>query len=76
MLEVERRRWKWAGVKEQHVREHLGMSPTRYYQVLNHLLDDPAALEADPQLVNRLRRLRTQRSRGRSARPGGWNLAR
>lgn len=73
VLEVERRRWKFAGAKEQHVLEHLGWNPTRYHQVLNHLLDRPEALAADPQLVNRLRRLRDQRSRARSARRTGWS---
>jgi hypothetical protein len=44
------------------------MSATRYYQVLNALLDRPEALAADPMLVKRLRRLRTARQRARSAR--------
>ena len=34
------------------------MSATRYYQVLNALVDRPEALAADPMLVKRLRRLR------------------
>jgi len=33
--------------------------------VLNKLLDNPAALAADPVLVGRLRRLRTIRTRSR-----------
>ena len=44
------------------------MSSTRYYQVLNSLIDNPAALAADPMLVKRLRRLRAARQRQRSAR--------
>jgi len=44
------------------------MSSTRYYQVLNGLLDHPAALEHDPMLIKRLRRLRASRQRARSAR--------
>jgi hypothetical protein len=43
------------------------MTPTRYYQVLNALVDSPAALATDPLLVKRLRRVRTARRRGRSA---------
>lgn len=40
------------------------MSPARYYQLLNALLDDQRALEHDPVTVNRLRRLReAQRAR-------------
>jgi hypothetical protein len=50
------------------------MSATRYYQVLNTLLDNPAALEADPMLVKRLRRMRASRQRARSARRLGIEL--
>jgi hypothetical protein len=39
------------------------MSSTRYYQVLNALIDNPAALAHDPMLVKRLRRLRASRQR-------------
>ena len=58
ILEFERQWWKYAGAKEQAVREKFDMSSTRYYQVLNALIDRPEALEADPLLVRRLRRLR------------------
>jgi hypothetical protein len=43
-------------------------SATRYYQVLNAMLDDPRVLAADPITVKRLQRLRSQRQRSRSAR--------
>ena len=59
ILAFERQWWKYAGAKEQAVRELFDMSATRYYQVLNALLDRPEALAADPMLVKRLRRLRT-----------------
>jgi len=68
ILEFERQWWKYAGAKEQAIRELFDMSPTRYYQVLNTLIDSPAALQADPMLVKRLRRLRETRQRARSAR--------
>ena len=68
ILEFERQWWKYAGAKEQAIRELFEMSATRYYQVLNALLDNPAALEADPMLVKRLSRLRASRQRARSAR--------
>ena len=68
ILDFERMWWKYAGAKEQAVREKFDMSSTRYYQVLNALLDRPEALAADPMLVKRLRRLRTARQRARSAR--------
>lgn len=68
ILEFERQWWKFAGAKEQAVKELFDLSPTRYYQVLNALIDNPAALAADPMLVKRLRRMRSARTRERSAR--------
>jgi len=68
ILAFERQWWKYAGAKEQAVRELFGLSATRYYQVLNALIDSPAALEHDPMLVKRLRRMRSTRQRARSAR--------
>ncbi|WEV29855.1 DUF3263 domain-containing protein [Streptomyces sp. 71268] len=61
VLALERRGWSGPGAKERAIRERLGMSPTRYYQVLNALLDDPRALRHDPVTVHRLRRLRAAR---------------
>ena len=74
ILEFERQWWKYAGAKEQAVREKFDMSSTRYYQVLNALIDRPEALEADPLLVRRLRRLRAARQRQRSARRLGFEV--
>jgi Protein of unknown function (DUF3263) len=68
ILAFEGQWWKYAGAKEQAIRELFDMSATRYYQVLNALLDKPEALAADPLLVKRLRRLRTSRQRTRAAR--------
>jgi len=68
VLAFERQWWKYAGAKEQAVRELFDMSATRYYQVLNALIDSPAALAHDPMLVKRLRRMRASRQRARSAR--------
>ncbi|MFH8789962.1 DUF3263 domain-containing protein [Streptomyces roseoverticillatus] len=61
VLALERRAFSGPGVKERAVRERLGMTPTRYYQLLNALLDDPRALAHDPVTVNRLRRIRDAR---------------
>ncbi|MEU4081300.1 DUF3263 domain-containing protein [Streptomyces venezuelae] len=61
LLAVERRSWPGPGAKERAVRERLGLSPTRYYQLLNALLDDPRALAHDPVTVNRLRRVRDEK---------------
>ena len=71
ILAFEGQWWKYAGAKEQAVRELFDMSPTRYYQVLNALIDKPEALAADPLLIKRLRRLRTSRQRTRAASPTG-----
>ena len=71
MLAFERRWWKYAGSKEQAIRELFDMSDTRYYQLLNTLIDRPEALVHDPMLVKRLRRLRQSRQRARSARRFG-----
>lgn len=68
ILAFERQWWKYAGAKEQAVRDLFDLSATRYYQVLNGLIDRPEALVADPMLVKRLRRLRTSRQRTRTAR--------
>ncbi len=74
MLDFERQWWKYAGAKEQAVREKFDMSSTRYYQVLNALIDRPEALAHDPLLVRRLRRLRATRQRQRSARRLGFEI--
>jgi|FLOH01.1.fsa_nt_gi hypothetical protein len=74
ILEFERQWWKYAGAKEQAIRDLFEMSSTRYYQILNGLIDTPAALVFDPMLVKRLRRMRAARQRVRSARRLGIDL--
>jgi len=74
IIAFERQWWKYAGAKEQAIRELFDMSATRYYQVLNLLIDSPIALAADPMLIKRLRRLRSTRQRARSARRLGVQL--
>ena len=74
ILEFERQWWKFAGAKEQAIREQFEMSATRYYQVLNALIDLPEALAFDPMLVKRLQRMRAARARARSARRLGIEL--
>ncbi|MEU4551495.1 uncharacterized protein DUF3263 [Micromonospora violae] len=65
ILAFEQQWWRHAGAKEQAVRDTFGLSSTRYYQLLNALLDNPAALAADPVLISRLQRLRSSRARNR-----------
>jgi hypothetical protein len=74
ILAFERQWWKHAGAKEQAVRERFDISSTRYYQLLNKIIDKQEALAYDPMLVKRLRRLRTSRARARSARRLGIDL--
>jgi hypothetical protein len=68
MLDFERSWWKHAGVKEQAIKDRFDMSATRYYQLLNDLLEQPEAMDYDPILVKRLKRLRVYRQRQRVAR--------
>ncbi|MEU7378097.1 DUF3263 domain-containing protein [Streptomyces albidoflavus] len=65
VLAFEARGWQRPGTKERAIREQLGLSPTRYYQLLGALLDDPAALRHDPVTVNRLRERRAARRAAR-----------
>ncbi|MEP6817602.1 MAG: DUF3263 domain-containing protein [Marmoricola sp.] len=74
ILDFERQWWKYAGAKEQAIREKFEMSSARYYQVLNTLIDRPEALAEDPLLVRRLRRLRASRQRQRQARRLGFDV--
>jgi hypothetical protein len=66
VLEFEKLHWKYAAVKETQVLERWGWSMTRYYQVVNALLDRPEAEAAEPMLVRRLRRLREARKKQRT----------
>ncbi|WIY82864.1 DUF3263 domain-containing protein [Propionimicrobium sp. PCR01-08-3] len=67
ILDFEKSWWQAKAPKETEIRERFNLSAARYYQIINSLIDRPAALEYDPLLVKRLRRLREQRQRNRSA---------
>jgi len=68
ILEFERAA-PWRGrSKERAIREVLGITPTRYHQLLVGAIERPEALAFDPMLVRRLRRLRDARRRTRLAR--------
>ena len=69
ILVFERGWWRFPGAKEREILEEFGIPATRYYQLLNELIDRPEAAEFDPALVARLRRQRVRRRRMRSARP-------
>ena len=67
ILDFEKSWWQARAPKETEIRERFNLSAARYYQLLHALIDRPEALEHDPLLVKRLRRLREQRQRTRSA---------
>lgn len=71
ILDFERTWGKGSVPKELAIRERFRLSPARYYQRLNRLIDRPEALELDPMLVMRLRRLREVRRQSRFARRVG-----
>lgn len=67
LLEFERDWRLHEGRKEVAIREQFGVSPARYYQLLNRVLDHPEAAAADPLTVRRLRKRREERLRRRAA---------
>jgi hypothetical protein len=65
ILEFERSWWTQDGPKEALIHERFELSASRYYQLLNELLERPDAMEHDPLVVRRLRRLRDRSRRAR-----------
>ena len=65
ILDFERSWWTESGPKDTAIRERFELSGTRYYQLIAELIDDPEALEYDPLLIRRLRRVRDRRRRAR-----------
>jgi hypothetical protein len=68
ILDFERQWWRHVGAKEQAIRSQFGLSAARYYQLLNALIDSPAAVRHDPMLVRRLQRARDARTKARAER--------
>lgn len=65
ILAFEKSRWKYPGAKETAIRDLFDLSPHRYYQIVNALIDRQEAYVHDPPLVKRLRRLREERQQQR-----------
>lgn len=61
VLELEHRHFARPGDKERAIQDSFQLSPTRYFQIVNAMIDDPRVVCRDPVLVNRLRRLRSAR---------------
>lgn len=58
MLDIERRHTRHTAQKEEEITRRTGLGIVRYYQLLDRLLETRGAVERDPMLVRRLRRLR------------------
>lgn len=61
VLDFEARWSSHGGAKARAIRAEFGWTTTRYYQVLDGLLETPEALHHDPMLVRRLLRVREGR---------------
>lgn len=67
--------WKDGSAKDQAIRDRFDVAPTRFHQRVNALLDNPAALAAEPVICHRLQRLKAARSRLRRG-PSTWSVRR
>ncbi len=65
ILELERTWWTHPASRARQIADTLDISLTRYHELLDQLIDSPEALEHDPLLVLRLRRMREDRRRSR-----------
>ena len=65
ILDFERTWRALPGTKASAIRERFGLSDSRYYQILNEVLDEPGVAAYDPLVVKRLRRRRERRRRAR-----------
>lgn len=63
ILEFEHRWYRHRGEKHVALSREFGISPIRYFQILNQIIDKPEAVVLEPTLVNRLRRMRDSRRR-------------
>lgn len=61
ILDFEKNWYRFEGAKQAAIREQFDLSPTRYYQLLNALVDNPEALRAEPVVIRRLQRQRQSR---------------
>ena len=65
ILDFERTWWRLPGTKDAAIRDRFALSGTRYYELVQELIDRPDALAYDPLVVLRLRRVRDRRRRAR-----------
>jgi len=74
LLEFEREWRIHTAAKEDAIRREFSLSAARYYQLLDVVIDSPAAVRYDPMLVGQLQRSRTARSTARSSRTSATDL--
>lgn len=65
------REFSTQGERDEEIITRLGFSATRYYQILNGLLDRPEAIKAYPGILAPLHRQREQRRAARRLTPTG-----
>jgi len=65
ILDFERTWWSEPGPKATAIQARIGVSPARYYRLLNELIESPEAAAYDPLVVRRLRKLQRNRRRAR-----------
>ena len=70
VLDFEGSWWLYPQPKDRAIKEYLGMSATRYYQILRRLMDEVTAVEYDPLTVRRLRRIRRSHREAEAPRAG------
>ena len=58
ILEFEQAWWLEPGTKEAALRAHLDLSPSRYRELLYAIIDRPDAMDFDPMVVRRTRKVR------------------
>ncbi|NQY55843.1 MAG: DUF3263 domain-containing protein [Ilumatobacteraceae bacterium] len=65
MLDFERAWWNNDEPREQVIRARFQCSPDEYHAELTMVLDDPQALDHDPLVVRRLKRMRLRARKAR-----------
>ena len=65
MLDFERAWWNIDEPRDQVIRARFQCSPEEYHAELTTVLDDPAAMDHDPLVVRRLKRLRLRARKAR-----------
>jgi hypothetical protein len=62
LLDFERTWWRYQGAREDEIRRRFAMTATRHAQVVNALVDRPAAIAYAPDVCRRWRERRSRRA--------------